>query len=355
MSNFGGMGLGGLGNKNFTELFRGKLSEEVLAAVKKAHASEHKVEKGQIPQTTLNAIATQQKRPAMPGPTLKLSKGELMAMIQKLMIANLEQQSKTESLTSKITRTQLQSLAKTNIAKLQEVKAKTEQSNVGSIVAQVFAWIAAAITVVASVALAVISFGTGSALIGCALVAAAVITVSVMVLTQTGVMEKLTDAIAKPLEELFETMGMDPKIAKMASKITAQILIAVVILAVDIGIAIVSGGAGAEELVSATIQKIVKLATMTAKIAQGVSAAVQVGGVAASVASSSFKYEATIGEASLTDNKAFLAKLRMILEQEQDTLRELISKISSTYVRMDSLVKETHKANTAMLTQWASA
>ena len=351
MSDFGSIGMA----NQAAALFGGKVNEEFVDAVKKAHASEHQVEKGKIPTTTLNAIASQQKRTGFPGPTLKLSKDELMAMIQKLMIANLEQQSKTQSLTSKITRSQLQSLATKNIARLKDVSDKTKQSNVGSIVAQVFGWIAAAITVVASIALAAISFGAGSALVGCALVAAAIITVSVMVLTQTGAMEKLTNALAQPIEDMFKSMGMDAKAAKLASRIVSQILVAVVILAIDIGIAIISGGAGAEKAISSLMEKIVKIATMTAKIAQGAAAVAQAGGASAEVASASFKYEAGIGEADITDNKAFLAKLRLILQQEQDTLRELIEKISGTYVRMDSMIKEMHKANTQMLSQWASA
>ena len=334
--------------------FGGKISEEFLDAVKKGHASEHQVEKGNIPTTTLNAISLQ-RRPAFPGPRLKLSKDELMAMIQKLMIANLEQQSKTQTLSTKITRAQLQSLSKSNIAKFKEVADKTKQSNTGSIVAQVFGWIAAAITVVASIALAAISFGAGSALVGCALVAAAIITVSVMVLTQTGAMEKLTNALAQPIASMFESMGMDSKVAKLVSKIVSQIIVAVVILAIDIGIAIISGGAGAEKAISSLMQKIVKIATITAKIAQGAAAVAQAGGASAEVASASFKYEADIGEAALTSDKAFLAKLRLILQQEQDTLRELIEKISSSYVRMDSMIKDMHRANTQMLSQWASA
>lgn len=347
------LGIAGLLNNN-AAIFGGKLSEEVQDAVNKAHAAEHQVERGKIPTSVLNAIASQ-KRPSLPGPILKLSKGELMAMIQKLMIANMEQQLNTQTTATKVTRQQLQSLAAKNLAELSKVANKTKQSNVGSIVAQVFAWIAAAVTVIASIALAAISFGAGSALIGCALVAAAAITVAVMVLTQTGVMDKLTNAIAKPIAEFCETMGMDPKVAKMVGQIAAQIVIAVVILAVDIGIAVISGGASSEKVVAETVQKIIKIATVVAKIAQGAAAVVQVGGAGASVASASYKYEATIAEANITDNKAFLSKMRLILEQEQDTLRELVESISTTYVRMDSMIKETHKANTQMLSQWASA
>ena len=335
-------------------LFNTHLSSEVLDAVKKAHNAEHKVEKGQVPPSTLNAIA-EQKKPMLPTTKMKFSKDELMAMIQKLMVASLEQQSSTQTIASKATSQRLQSLAKQNIKKLSQVQEKTKQSNVGSIVAQVFAWIAAAITVVAAVILAVVSFGSGSMLIGVALLAAAAITVTVTVLTQTGVMDKLATALAKPIAEMLEGMGVDKNSAKLASKIAAQIIIAVAIIAVDIALAVMSGGAGAEEVVSSAIQKIMKVATVAAKITQVVGAVAQAGEATAEVATATFKYQSQILQADVFENKAFLKRMQVILEQEQDTLRQLVESMSSTYGRMDGMMKDTHRANAQMLSQWASA
>ncbi len=335
-------------------LFNIPLSGEVLDAVKKAHDAEHKVEKGRVPTSMLNAIA-EQKKPALPKTTMRFSKDELMAMIQKLMIANLEQQSKTQTIATKATRQRLLELATQNIKKLSQIQEKTKQSNVGSIVAQVFAWIAAAVTVVASVILAVVSFGAGSMLVGAALLAAAAITIAVTVLTQTGVMDKLANALAKPIAEMLESMGVDKSAAKIASKIAAQIIIAVAIMAVDIALAVMSGGAGAEEVASEAIRKIMKVATIAAKITQFVGAAAQAGEAGAGVASATFKYQSQIMQASIHENKAFIKRMQVMLEQEQDTLRQLVEGMSSIYGRMDSMLKDTHRANAQMLSQWASA
>ena len=346
-----GTAAGGLGK---ISLFNTQLSGEVLDAVQKAHDAEHKVEKGRVPTATLNAIASQ-KKPALPKTSMKFSKDELMAMIQKLMVANLNQQSKTQTIATKATRQRLQDLAKQNIKKLSQVQEKTKQSNTGSIVAQVFAWIAAIVTVVASVILAVVSFGSGSMLIGAALLAAAAITVTVTVLTQTGVMDKLADALANPIADMLENMGVSKSAAKIASKIAAQIIIAVAIMAVDIALAVMSGGAGVEEVASEAIKKIMKVATIAAKVTQVVGAAAQAGEAGAAVASATFSYQSQILQADVQENKAFLKRMQVMLEEEQDTLRQLIEGMSSTYVRMDSMVKDTHKANAQMLSQWASA
>ncbi len=346
--------IGTAGGTGKISLFNAQLSGEVLDAVQKAHNAEHKVEKGRVPTATLNAIASQ-KKPALPKTPLKFSKDELMAMIQKLMIANLNQQSKTQTIATKATRQRLQDLAKQNIKKLSQVQEKTKQSNTGSIVAQVFAWIAAIVTVVASVILAVVSFGSGSMLVGAALLAAAAITVTVTVLTQTGVMDKLADALAKPIADMLENMGVSKSAAKIASKIAAQIIIAVAIMAVDIALAVMSGGAGVEEVASEAIKKIMKVATIAAKVTQVVGAAAQAGEAGASVASATFSYQSQILQANVQDNKAFIKRMQVMLEEEQDTLRQLVEGMSSTYVRMDSMVKDTHKANAQMLSQWASA
>ncbi len=335
-------------------LFNTHLSGEVLDAVKKAHDTEHKVEKGRVPVSTLNAIADQ-KKPALPKTTLRFSREELLALIQKLMVANQQLQSKTQTIAMKTTNLRLQELAKQNIKKLSEVQGKTKQSNVGSIVAQVFAWIAAVVTVAASIILAAVSFGSGSMIIGAALLAAAAITVAVTVLTQTGVMDNLANDIAKPISDMLESMGVDPNTAKIASKIAAQIIIAVVIMAVDIALAIMSGGAGAEEVVSEAAKKIMKVATVAAKITQAVGAIAQAGEAAAGVASATFQYQGQIAQAQVLENKVFLKRMQVMLEQEQDTLRQIVESMSSTYVRMDNLVKDTHRANAQMLAQWSSA
>ena len=261
----------------------------------------------------------------------------LAAILKKLGVDFFQSALAGETSTIKFDQTRLQTLAKANQKKLADMLKKIEKQKKAGILGKVFGWIAAAIGTILGSVFAVVSFGSGSALAGTLIAASVTLAVSLVIATSTGGMEKLVDALAKAFAEAFEAFGMDHKKALRVSKIMSEALIAIAVIAVQIILAVASGGASVANFANELANKIASFTVKAVNIAMALVAAA---GAGASTASGVFNFQMLRDQADMTENKAFLKKMHTLIEAEQDMIQEIINDLMGTQGNMNKLIKD---------------
>ncbi len=264
----------------------------------------------------------------------------LVGILKKLGVDFLQSALSGEVSTIKFDQERLQTLAKDNQKKLAHMLKKIEKRKKAGLLGKIFSWIGAALGTILGSVFAVLSFGSGSVVAGMLISASVALTISLAAASSTGGMEKLVDALAKGFSKMFEAFGMDAKQAKRISKIVAEVVIAIIVIAAQIVIAVFSGGASLESTVSTLANKIMSLSVKAASVALGL---VALAGAGTQTASGVYNFEATRDQADMTENKAFLQKMHALIAMEQDMIQELIRDMMSTQKNMNQLIKDENK------------
>ncbi|NRP75957.1 hypothetical protein ILFOPFJJ_06881 [Ensifer psoraleae] len=197
-----------------------------------------------------------------------------------------------------------------------EAAEKLRNAKKSSKAKKIFGWIAVALTGVAAAV-------TGGALA----IAVAVVTTAVVILNETGVMDKLAQSIAKSLRE-DQGMG-EGQAMRWATFITVAMVLACSLA--SLGAGAVSGGWSAATTIAT---KITSQSDKVAKIVMGsqrLSTAAWVGEVVASVAGSAAaiasgvqQKQATDAQAETLDIRAFLARLAQLQQDEIKRIQEVL-------------------------------
>ena len=261
----------------------------------------------------------------------------LAAILKKLGVDFFQSALAGETETIKFDQTRLQTLAKENQKKLADMLKKVEKQKKAGILGKIFGWIAAAIGTILGSVFAVVSFGSGAALAGTLIAASVTLAVSLVIASSTGGMEKLVDALAKAFAGAFEAFGMDHKKAMRVSKIMSEALIAIAVIAVQIILAVASGGASVANFANELANKI---ASFTVKAVNITMALVAAAGAGASTASGVFNFQMLRDQADMTENKAFLRKMHTLIEAQQDMIQEIINDLMGTQGNMNKLIKD---------------
>ena len=261
----------------------------------------------------------------------------LAAILKKLGVDFFQSALAGETSTIKFDQTRLQTLAKANQKKLADMLKKIEKQKKAGILGKIFGWIAAAIGTILGSVFAVVSFGSGSALAGTLIAVSVTLAVSLVIATSTGGMEKLVDALAKAFAEAFEAFGMDHKKAMRVSKIMSEALIAIAVIAIQIVLAVASGGASVANFANELANKIASFTVKAVNIAMALVAAA---GAGASTASGVFNFQMLRDQADMTETKAFLKKMHTLIEAEQDMIQEIINDLMGTQGNMNKLIKD---------------
>jgi len=207
---------------------------------------------------------------------------------------------------------------------------KMQKAETAGFWGKIFSWVAVALTVVVAVAASV---ATGGLAAGPCIAAA--VAVTMLVLSETGAMDKLTELVAKGLE----ACGMSKDDAKKWSQwIMVGVGIAISLVTLCAGIASAFGTsasaaarASAQAATAAARTSLQLAAEAAQKIAQMVSAMVTIAQQTASVTGAVFSYEAGNIQADTADIKAYLAKLQQILEDESELLQSLVQDMSNAF------------------------
>lgn len=210
--------------------------------------------------------------------------------------------------------------------KIQETINKMEEAERTRKAQKAFGWLMAALAVVVAVVACV---ATGGAAVGP--IVGAVIAVGCQVLSETGVMEKMTDGLAKALE----SAGL----SKEAAKIVAQVAISVAILAASLGAGF--SGASAIAEASKTIANLVRVATTVVGLAS----------LGTSVAGVVQNYEAGTSQADLSETEKFIAMLKQRLEESEEELKKIIDAIQNAIAQVAQLIESSTDTSSAIANQ----
>ncbi|MBE6382632.1 MAG: hypothetical protein E7049_06435 [Lentisphaerae bacterium] len=222
-----------------------------------------------------------------------------------------------------------------SIKKMKEAESASKWS-------RAFGWIGAIVSVIAAVALTIV---TGGAAAGFA-IAGAVLAVTSLVLNETGAMDTITKSLAESLQESF---GM----SKSRAQLAASLIINVGIIALSAGCSIggmvagMSNAASAAAKVGETAAKAVDIATktakessnifgistQTAKLIQNIISTVGIGTSAASLAASGagtyYSKRSDDAKAETTELEKFITQLQQRLDESEEELQALIQLIQA--------------------------
>ena len=242
-----------------------------------------------------------------------------------------------------------------NIRKIKEAAAKAKKHRHHALLGKIFSWVAVALAIIAATLVAVISFGAGAPLIAMAAMAGAAIAVTMAVLNETGAMDKLVAKLTDGFSDILEDFGVPAKKAKLAGAIMAQVAIAVVVLGIQIGLTVATGGANTGELVSEfssmAAQIAAKAAQLGARAAYVAQGAVTIASGSENVASSVYQYQAEMAQADVAENKAQLAKLEALLESEKEFLETMLETLTSSVSALANMQKTNHESHQKMIQQ----
>ena len=280
-----------------------------------------------------------------------------------------------------------------NMDQKAESRINKSSANVGLIVASVFSWIATALAVVAATVVAVVSFGTASFLVGTVAVIGAAMSVTLSVLAATGAMEKILEPLANGISDMLIGFGVDPKIAKVAGKIAAQVIISAVVIAIQIAMTVMTLGAGsgglaasignriagiASKIAASSIKAAAKFASYSAKIATAVvkgaskvgtfiaengtkisggivtattigSGASSAASGAATIASGAYQKRALDAEADSELIKAIIDELQARLDTARDFIKMLIKMMQGNTELVNDLIDLNSHSREAVL------
>jgi hypothetical protein len=155
-------------------------------------------------------------------------------------------------------------------------------------------------------------------------IAGAITAVTMAVLNETGVMEKMTDAIADSLMK----NGMSESDAKKWSMGLS--------MAIGIGVSLIGLGAGAAASVTNTASKMAELVTKLADVVGKVATAAKVAQTTVTIAQAGvgigkavLDHEVANSQAETMELRAFLAKIKAAMDEETDRLTAMIQQSQS--------------------------
>jgi transloator len=215
---------------------------------------------------------------------------------------------------------------------------------------KVLSWVAVGLSVLAAVA-------TG----GVFAIVAAGIGVAMAVLNETGVMNKLTDAIA---EDRMKNLGESPSEAKKTAMyimtgITIAISVATIVtglvpgaqlatVGVKVGAAMQGALARAAGVGIESVLRANSIAVTGVKIAAAATTAVQAG---AGVYGGVQRYEAATKEAETVETRAFLRRLQQQMEEEQEEIAALVQQMQSQISTVVNIMAEQAETSTKVIGQ----
>lgn len=209
--------------------------------------------------------------------------------------------------------------------KMEEAIEKQKEAKAGGLAAKIFGWIALAFTVIASIAVSIASFGT---MTGVMALATAAVAVTMATLNETGVMEKMTEAIK---DSLIQGGMSEDDASKWAMGLTIAIQIGV-------SLATIAGGAAASASTAANIAsgvvrvsaKTAELASTVANVARGASAATTVVQQGVAIGTAVKTKEAADATAGSMELKKFLAKLQAAMQDEMDRIQQMVQQAQAS-------------------------
>lgn len=269
--------------------------------------------------------------PALDDPSdLKQIEANLEKLLAYLQLDNDQRQAEMAKERIDINKDSFKTEHEERKAKIQKSLDDMESAAKAQKASRIFGWIMAALAVVVAVVACV---ATGGIAVGA--VVGAIVAIGMQAMNEAGVMDKVTESLAKGLESL----GMDKK----AAQILAALIITAAIIAISVG-----AGAGAGALASRlglaakltfTVSETVKdMAELARGVMTAVSRFVQVGSVLAGAGAAVTGYEAGMSRADVKETEKFIAMLRQRLEESEEELNLILEAIQNAIGQLAELL-----------------
>ena len=205
---------------------------------------------------------------------------------------------------------------------------KMKDAEKASAWSRAFSWIGAIVSVIAAVALTLV---TGGLAAGFA-IAGAAIAVTSLTLSETGAMDKITNALA---DHMKSAHGMSKSDAKLAASLICNLTVCALSLGCGIGSA-VSGAASVASTaanVADTVQKVAKISESTAKTIQTVMTVTNTGVGAVSLTTSGvstyYTKRSEDAKADTTELEKFITQLQQRLDESEEELQQILQQLQS--------------------------
>ena len=156
-----------------------------------------------------------------------------------------------------------------NIEKAKKIQEQLDKAEKKGLVGKILGWIGAAITLVAATIATVVTAGATAPLL-----AMAVVGVGMMVMQETGAMDKVMEGLTEGFADMLVEMGVDADKAQEIGGYMAAAAVAVVIIAANIGATIASGGSN----LGSVAQSVLQIIRIVQNVAEAATLATQ-GGV----------------------------------------------------------------------------
>lgn len=269
--------------------------------------------------------------PALDNPDdVKALEANLEKLISYLQLDNDERQLEMAKERIEIQKDTLATEHKDRMGKINETLDKMDKAAAASKAARAFAWIGAILAVAAAVVVTVVSGGTAAAFA----IAGAVVAVGALVMSESGLMDKMIDAIADGLKD----MGMKSDTAKLV----ASLIVNLSIMAVSAGLSVGGLAAGVSGLMNTGAQTISTVARMAQGATTIANTAVSAASIATGVATTALNYDAELSKADVTELEKIIQMLQQRLDESEEELNAIIEAIQNSIGQIaDILASET--------------
>ena len=268
--------------------------------------------------------------PELDAPEVSLDGDEVQANLAKLVaFLQMETDEQQVALAKERIETQKAQLEKTHESQMQKIQESIEAAEKAkkmSFWTRLFSFILAAVAVIAAVVSVATCVATGGAALPAtiATVMGAVLAVGMVVSNETGLTEKIVDAIAKSLQENF---GLN----KNESQFWAQMILMAIMLVASIatmGVGMVGGAAASVSQVGQTVQQLLKVGEVVTKVMPYVNAGMQLANATLGAVGSKFNADAGNASADSKEIEKFIVWLQQQLDETSEELQALMDALT---------------------------
>ena len=258
----------------------------------------------------------------------------LEKLISYLQLDNEERQAAMAKDRIEIQQNTLDGEHKDRMAQIDDSIKKMKEAESASKWSRFFGWVGAILSVVAAVAVTIVSGGTAAAFA----IAGAVLAVTALTMNETGAMDKLTEKLAKHMQESY---GWSKSKAQLFASLVCNLSIAVLSLGCSVG-GMVAGFAAAAAAASNaaaavntanTVTKVAGMSVETAKTVQNVITIANTSVGAASLLAGGlntyYTKRSEDSKADTTELQKFITQLQQRLDECEEELEQLLEQLES--------------------------
>ena len=269
---------------------------------------------------------------------IKQLEENLEALIAYLQLENDEKQAEMAKERIKVNKDSLETEHKERKEKIDESIKKMDDAAKSRLVNRIFGWIGAIVAVAAAIVTTVVTGGAAAAFA----IAGAVVAVTSLILSETGAMDKITEAMAKSMED---------SLGKENAKLAASLILNLSIMAISLGCSI-GGMIGGMVQTGRVLSDLVR--TVAKVVQTGVSiggTALGVGSMAASATSMALGYNADMAQADVTELERLMQELQRRLDESEEELNAILEAIQNALGQIAAILASATDTQTEIASQ----